>query len=144
MKYCPSCGKSHELDVGRQVIMSTKEVLECRERKGMLLSMSGVFCLATFVSVYMPKNYSTRACFDTESIGASPVIVARKVAKLFKFLQVPSQHKHTIVFHTSQPYSTLSDNTAMKMCPRVLQSNAKLCKTRYKPLIPFYYTLLII
>ena len=36
------------------------------------------------------------AHFHTESIGASHVIIARKTAKLFKFLQLHSQRKHTI------------------------------------------------
>ena len=42
---------------------------------------------------------------------------------------------HLLVFHTSQPYSKLGRNIAMRMHLWVLKFLAKkLCKTRYKPL----------
>ena len=35
------------------------------------------------------------ACFHAELIGTSPVRIACKIVKLFKFLQGPTQREHT-------------------------------------------------
>ena len=63
----------------------------------MPLKMYGVFCLATFANSHTHKFIIPEAHFDAESIGASAVKIARKTAKLFKFLQVPTQRERTIV-----------------------------------------------
>ena len=63
----------------------------------MLLTMYEVFRLATFTNSHKHKFVVSEARFHAESIGASPVIIAHKTAKLFKFLQVHSQHERPIV-----------------------------------------------
>ena len=56
----------------------------------------GVFSLATFANSHMHKIILPEAHFHAESIGTSPVKIARKTAKLFKFLQGPTQRKRTV------------------------------------------------
>ena len=59
--------------------------------------MYGVFHLAIFANSHKHKFIVPEARFHADSIGTSPVIIARKTAKLFKFLQLHSQRKRTIV-----------------------------------------------
>ena len=49
--------------------------------------MYGVLGLATFVNSHTHKIIVSEVHFHAESIGTSPVRIARKMAKLFKFLQ---------------------------------------------------------
>ena len=64
----------------------------------MLLTMYEVFRLPNFVNSHKHILYIVpEACFHAESIGASPVIIAGKTAKLFKFLQVYSPHERTML-----------------------------------------------
>ena len=62
----------------------------------MPFKMYEVFCLATFANSHAHKFIVPEAHFDAESVGASPVKIALKTAKLFKFLQVPTQRERTI------------------------------------------------
>ena len=81
------------------MLTSTVEVLECREHEryavvnvwGLLLNS-----LATYAKSHTHKFIVAVAHCDAESIGASPVIMACKTAKLFKFLQVPTECERTI------------------------------------------------
>ena len=62
----------------------------------MPLKMYGVFCSAIFANWHTHKFIVPEVHFDAELIGASPVKIALKTAKLFKFLQVPTQRERTI------------------------------------------------
>ena len=59
--------------------------------------MYGVFCFATIANSHTKKMIVPEAHFHAELIGTSPVKIAHKTAKLFKFLQGPTQHERTIV-----------------------------------------------
>ena len=59
--------------------------------------MYGVFCFATFANSYTYKLIVPEAHFHAETIGASPAVIARKTAKLFKLLYSPTQRGPTIV-----------------------------------------------
>ena len=62
----------------------------------MLFIMYGGFCFATFANLYTYKFIVSEAHFYADTIGASPVVIACKVAKLFKFLYSPTQRGPTI------------------------------------------------
>ena len=62
----------------------------------MLLTMYGVFCFATYAKLYTPKFIVPQVRFHDELIGTRPVMIARKTAKLFKFVHLYSEHKCTI------------------------------------------------
>ena len=72
--------KSHRNLKGKQVLTSVVEALECHA-KGMPFIMYGVFCFATFANSYKHEIHVPRSDFH---VGASPVIIARKTAKLFE------------------------------------------------------------
>ena len=59
--------------------------------------MYGVFSFATFVKSYAYKFIVPEAYFHAKSISASPIVNAHKTVKLFKFLDLPTQHDPTIV-----------------------------------------------
>ena len=67
----------------------------------MPLKMYGVFGLATFTNLHRHRIIVPEAHFHAESIGTSPVKFACKTAKLFKFLQGPTQRKSTIDIPTA-------------------------------------------
>ena len=58
--------------------------------------MNGVFSLATIANSHTHKIIVQEACFHTESLGTIPVKIAHKTAKLFKFLQRPTQLERTV------------------------------------------------
>ena len=66
--------------------MSTVQMLECRERKRRAVdNVWGVLFSYFCKTSTRTKFAGAEACFHTESVGASPVIIAHKTAKLFKF-----------------------------------------------------------
>ena len=86
--------------------------------------MYGVFCLAYFCKLTQAQNsWVLEACFHAEWIGTSPVMIAHKTAKLFKFLQVHSLHKPTTRFldcqillqqtMSSKPWQGLEEETSL-------------------------------
>ena len=56
-----------------------------RMQIGMLFTMYGVFCLTVFSDFDRYKFYVCEVHFRAESIGASPVIIACNLGKLFVF-----------------------------------------------------------
>ena len=82
---------------GQQVLTSTVKALECREREWYAIHNEWVFCFATFANSYMYKLIVPEAHFYADMIGASPTVIACKMAKLFKFLYSPTQCGPTIV-----------------------------------------------
>ena len=53
--------------------------------KSILFIMNGVCCLTTFQSFYNSEFKVQKAHFHVESIKASPVMIACKMAKVFTF-----------------------------------------------------------
>ena len=76
------------------MLTSTVEVLECKERESYVVENVWGFL---FTHSHMHKFIGPEVHFDAESIGASPVKITCKTAKLFTFLQGPTQCEHTIV-----------------------------------------------
>ena len=62
----------------------------------MSLTMHGVSVWLLSQTRTSTKIIGLEARFHAESMGASPVIIARKTVKLFEFLHVHSQREHTI------------------------------------------------
>ena len=62
--------------------------------KGVPLTVYGVFCFTRFANCCTHKFIAPEARFHAESICVSPVIIAHKTAKLFKFLQVHVYCQH--------------------------------------------------
>ena len=79
------------------MLTSSGEVLECREREKYAVKNVWVLGLATFANSHTHKIIVPKARFHAESIGTSPVRIACKMTKLFKFLQGPTQRERTIV-----------------------------------------------
>ena len=61
--------------------------------------MYGIFCFATFANSYAYKFIVPEAHFHADTIGAGPAVIARKMAKLFKIFNSPTQRGPTIVCH---------------------------------------------
>ena len=53
--------------------------------------------------------------FHNESIGTSPVVIARKTAKLFKFLDSPTPRNRTIVASRIISCPTTEDNAVVSL-----------------------------
>ena len=82
---------------GQQVLMSTVKVLECREHEWNTYAIHSVevFLLHYFRDHKCTKFVVTEAHFQTNPIGASSSVIARRTAK-FKFLCAPAQRGPTI------------------------------------------------
>ena len=76
--------------------MNAVEVLECREYERCAIHTVWGFSFAFFTNSYMHKLYSTKVHFYVKSIGASPVVIAREMEKLFKFLHSQTECNPTI------------------------------------------------
>ena len=68
------------------MLMSTVEVLECRERETYAVDSVWGFLLSYFTSSQTHNFIAPEVHFHAESIGANPIKIARKTAKLLKFL----------------------------------------------------------
>ena len=66
--------------------MSTVEVLECREREGHAVDNVWGFLFSYFCKLVHAQITVPEAHFDAESIGVSPLKIARKTARLSNFL----------------------------------------------------------
>ena len=73
--------------------------------------MYGVFRLLTFANLHKHKIYTNmKFVFTLNRQVQIPVIIACKIAKLFKFLQMHSQHERTIARReTIVSYNSLGD-----------------------------------
>ena len=79
--------------------------------------MYGAFGFAIFPTSYMctqTKFIVPEAHFHTESISASPVVIARKTAKLFKFLHLPTQRNRTIQWRSAASLQTSASNSRVQ------------------------------
>ena len=69
-------------------------MLECRERERYAIDNVWGFPFSYFRKLAQAQKLIVpEARFHAESIGASPLIIARKTARLFKFLQLHSQRE---------------------------------------------------
>ena len=62
------------------------------------------FSVLLFPQTCTHKIYTTKVYFHAKLIGASPVVIACKTTKLFKFLHSQTQHNPTIGLHPATLY----------------------------------------
>ena len=77
------------------MLTSTVKVLECREHEKYAIDNVWGFRFSYFSNSHMHKIIMPEVHFHAESTGTRPGQMACKMAKLFKFLQGPTQHKRT-------------------------------------------------
>ena len=82
------------------MLTNTAEVLECRDCKRYSVDNVWSFLFSYFCKLAHTKFIASEARFHAKKIGASHVIIACKMAKLFKFLLGTSQHKCTCTIMT--------------------------------------------
>ena len=76
-------------------------MLECENGKGMPFTMYGVFCLTIVPYSHDAEFYVYIVHFRVQSIKASPVLIACKMAELFAFFEGSTQLEQTIVTFAS-------------------------------------------
>ena len=82
----------------QQVLTSALKTLACREcERYAVHNVRGVLLHYFRKLIYTSKVYSSRGVFHADMIGESSTEIARKTAKLFQLLYLPTQWVPTIV-----------------------------------------------
>ena len=96
--------------------MNTVEALECRERERYAVHNIQSFLFCYFCKVIHTKCIVPEVHFHVKLIGASPVVIACKMAKLFKFLHSQTQRDPTIVTWICPSPPALGPSKTIQLC----------------------------